>query len=342
MKKLIYLFLTIVFICQYTIAQVPTYVPTDGLLGYWPFSGNADDESGNDYDGLVNGASLSTDRFGNPNNAYSFFLEDDYISLDENLVFTDADGFTVSIWMKKEDLTGYLQGYLFDISDGLGNNGWQQRIAIQTGIAADGSQKAINFYGEGLEGLSWQCITTNVDEFENQWINIIGVVDMSSNLAKLYINGTEASNSSTSEGFDSISLGQGNSTSKILGRRSTLFPIDNRFYGEMDDLAIWNRALTPQEIGVLYDSGILNTSTENYESNINIYPNPANDHIAINSDNLDNVEGWNIKIINILGQEVLSQPMDTDKINVSELSKGVYIIRISDGVNQADKKFIKN
>ena len=34
--------------------------------------------------------------------------------------------------------------------------------------------------------------------------------------------------------------------------------------------------------------------------------------------------------------------MNTDEINVSELSKGVYIIRISDGVNQADKKFIKN
>ena len=342
MKKLIYLFLTMVFICQYTIAQVPTYVPTDGLLGYWPFSGNADDESGNDYDGLVNGASLSTDRFGNPNNAYSFFLEDDYISLDENLVFTDADGFTVSIWMKKEDLTGYLQGYLFDISDGLGNNGWQQRITIQTGSSEDSSQKMISFYGGGLEGLGWMCITTNVDEFENQWINIIGVVDMSSNLAKLYINGTEASNSSTSEGFDSISLGQGNSTSKILGGRSTLFPIDNRFYGEMDDLAIWNRALTQEEITTLYESEVLSTNTATYESNINIYPNPANDHITIDFGNFDNVDGWNIKIINILGQEVLNQPMDNDKINVSKLSKGVYIIRISDGVNQADKKFIKN
>ena len=87
---------------------------------------------------------------------------------------------------------------------------------------------------------------------------------------------------------------------------------------------------------------VLSTNTANYESNINIYPNPANDHINIDFGNLDNVEDWNIKIINILGQEVLSQPMNTDKINVSELSKGVYIIRISDGINQADKKFIKN
>jgi hypothetical protein len=48
----------------------------------------------------------------------------------------------------------------------------------------------------------------------------------------------------------------------------------------------FNLKTLPQEIGVLYDSGILNTSTENYESNINIYPNPANDHIAINFGNL--------------------------------------------------------
>ena len=109
----------------------------------------------------------------------------------------------------------------------------------------------------------------------------------------------------------------------------------------MDDLGYWSRALTQTEITDLYDS-VLSTNPIAYESNFNIYPNPTNDHITIDFGNLDNVEGWNIKIINILGQEVLSQPMDNDKINVSELSKGVYIIRISDGVNQADKKFIKN
>ena len=114
------------------------------------------------------------------------------------------------------------------------------------------------------------------------------------------------------------------------------------FQGKIDDIGFWNRPLTQEEITTLYVSEVLSTNTATYESNINIYPNPANDQITIDFGNLDNVEDWNIKIINILGQEVLSQPMNTDKINVSELSKGVYIIRISDGVNQADKKFIKN
>ena len=53
-------------------AQVPSYVPTDGLVGWWPFNGNANDESGNGNDVVVNGATLVNDRGENPNSAYSF------------------------------------------------------------------------------------------------------------------------------------------------------------------------------------------------------------------------------------------------------------------------------
>ena len=53
-------------------AQVPSYVPTNGLVGWWPFNGNANDESGNLNNGTVNGATLTTDRFGNADKAYSF------------------------------------------------------------------------------------------------------------------------------------------------------------------------------------------------------------------------------------------------------------------------------
>ena len=51
---------------------VPNYVPSNGLVGWWPFNGNATDESINTNDGTVNGATLTADRFGNANSAYSF------------------------------------------------------------------------------------------------------------------------------------------------------------------------------------------------------------------------------------------------------------------------------
>ena len=61
-------------------AQIPSFVPTNGLVGYWPFNGNANDESGNGNNGVVNGATLTSDRFGNAGKAYNFSAsERDYI-----------------------------------------------------------------------------------------------------------------------------------------------------------------------------------------------------------------------------------------------------------------------
>jgi hypothetical protein len=71
MKKiflLLFLILNILF-CNIANAQVPSYVPSNGLVGWWPFNGNANDESSNANHGAVNGATLTTDRFGNPSSA---------------------------------------------------------------------------------------------------------------------------------------------------------------------------------------------------------------------------------------------------------------------------------
>jgi hypothetical protein len=70
MKKKLLLFS--LFTINALVAQVPNYIPTNGLVAYWPFSGNANDLSGNANNGTVSGATLTTDRFGNTNSAYSF------------------------------------------------------------------------------------------------------------------------------------------------------------------------------------------------------------------------------------------------------------------------------
>ncbi len=78
-NKLLLLAMGIALSAQTLMAQVPSYVPTDGLAGYWPFSGNANDESGNSHNGTVNGATLTADRFGNANSAYYFNGTSSYI-----------------------------------------------------------------------------------------------------------------------------------------------------------------------------------------------------------------------------------------------------------------------
>ncbi len=325
MKKLLYLFLTIVFMSQYAVAQVPNYVPTDGLVGYWPFDGNANDETGNGNNGTVNGAILTTDRFGAASSAYDFDGVDDKIFNSNEFLTLNVD-LTISSWFNTNDITQGSQCIINSLEHtGIGiifNHNYNSgRMNLFLG---DG----INFWDvNGLGGIK--------SDYQNDtWYNVILIKQ--NDLYKVYINGvvdmeTNVNNSSN--------------YNNIVGFRFGSISADagyEQFNGKLDDIGIWNRALTQEEITTLYESEVLSTNTATYESNINIYPNPANDQITIDFGNLDNVEDWNIKIINILGQEVLSQPMKTDKINVSELSKGVYIIRISDGVNQADKKFIKN
>ena len=121
------------------------------------------------------------------------------------------------------------------------------------------------------------------------------------------------------------------------------------FNGYLDDAYIWNRALTEEKLADLYASnssnecstlvintGVLSTSPVTYTSTVNIYPNPANDQITIDCGNLDNVEGWNIKINNMLGQEVFNKPMDTQQ-NVIPLNtwtgRGIYFIKIINSEN---------
>ena len=75
-------------------AQIPSYIPKDSLVGWWPFNGNANDESGKGNNGTVNGATLTTDRNGNANSAYSFNGLNNYISTSR----TSLSNFSFSIW----------------------------------------------------------------------------------------------------------------------------------------------------------------------------------------------------------------------------------------------------
>ena len=80
-------------------AQVPSYVPKDGLVGWYPFNGNANDESGNGNHGTVNRATLTSDRFGNSNKAYNF-SGNQFIDLGAFSQFNGANKFTLSLWFK--------------------------------------------------------------------------------------------------------------------------------------------------------------------------------------------------------------------------------------------------
>lgn len=91
MKRVFLLLLLItLIILKKAVAQAP--------VAYYPFTGNANDAVGS-LNGTVNGATLTTDRFGNANSAYSFDGVDDNISINNDAVF-NFNSFTSSLWFK--------------------------------------------------------------------------------------------------------------------------------------------------------------------------------------------------------------------------------------------------
>ena len=114
--------------CQVTVTE--TVAPTDGLVAYYPFNGNANDESGNGNDGTVIGnVELTTDRFGNPNSAYRFPGEPfNYISVPD-VESLHLSTFTLNAWVYTD---GDDYGYGFLINKGRDINDVHKMITMET------------------------------------------------------------------------------------------------------------------------------------------------------------------------------------------------------------------
>ena len=102
-------------------AQVPPYVPTSGLLGWWPFTGNAHDSSGHGNNGTITGATLTTDRFGHTNSAYSFNGTSSYIDVPYVPAFNQFP-LTISAWIQTSSVH---DGGVVSRYEGCSDNGYE-------------------------------------------------------------------------------------------------------------------------------------------------------------------------------------------------------------------------
>jgi hypothetical protein len=212
----------------------------DGLAGYWPFCGNANDESGNGNNGTVNGATLAEDRFGNAGSAYSF----DGVANHIDIPFSDlwrGNEVTVSAWIKKSG----------DFNT--------QRIVI---AQSNGRPQLVcnSDYTPGVDNAAFQFkrnsgdftyVTSNSSFQVQEWVNLIGVYDSESML--IYVDGVLNNSIQHNDIFDNCSqnplqVGAFN----LNGNCGEASGITQAFLGLIDDIAIYNRALTPEEVTQLY------------------------------------------------------------------------------------------
>ena len=218
------------------------------MVAYYPFNGNANDETGNGFDGLVQGATLTTDRFGNPNSAYSFDENQRILILSSEK--EDLYPISISLWYLATSIPskgcsnifskysmGCWNGYdiltgdftkVGDVDSYL-NNG----LGVEPWYLRDSQNKVIGYYGEP------PFLQRNISL--NTWYHYVFVIDETG--GKIYANGILIDYHPWTGTAGPCS----NTYMWTIGE-----PYTGWFHGKIDDICIYNRALTQDEVTYLF------------------------------------------------------------------------------------------
>ena len=217
-------------------AQVPDYVPTDGLVAWYPFNGNANDESGNGNDGAISGATLTTDRFDESNSSY-YFNGSSYIEVAHSASINIPTGEDISwsVWLLSEPHSS--PGSAFEKWGGSLGTSYSQLMLRRN---AEGDDFYSSGYCANPEQAGTGIVQTAADA--GVWNHLVLVTE---NLeTQFFLNGELVSTGTVED------LGCSNSNVLHIGNRPGS---SNRFFkGKIDDFAIWNRALNEVEVAELF------------------------------------------------------------------------------------------
>jgi hypothetical protein len=213
-----------------------------GLVAYYPFNGNANDESGNGNNGIVHGATLTTDRFGNTNSAYYF--DSTYISTGYYPKVNFSNCISISLWFKTTD-------------PDMVKNGKHGAMLVSQAETTHSRAFYVHLTNDNIVGFC--CLYYLFDESDKVYLLKTGFTNYYDNtwhhLVALYTGLT---------GLMSIYLDNRLIDSKNIGNiniQNTSYPINigcytscRGFYrGSIDDIRIYNRVLSESEIQNLYN-----------------------------------------------------------------------------------------
>ena len=224
-------------------SNIPVYLPAEGLVGWWPFTGNAIDSSGNGNNGVATNAILTTDRFGKSNAAYNFNGWNSRIDIPDAASLR-CRKITLSAWVLNRNLAKTSQiiykGTLTGDSEGYSLNSIN-------GFASSAAKVG----GNCVSGYDWKIIWGKNNLEEAVWEHIVTTYDGTD--YKMYVNGV-LDTTSVFGGLIDVCVG----SQLRFGYNHNRWPQDSGdgFDGYIDDIAIWNRALSLTEITQLYTSTV--------------------------------------------------------------------------------------
>jgi len=288
-------------------------VPTDSIVAYWPFNGNALDESGNNHNGAVYGPVLDKDRFSNDSSAFSFDGIDDYIEIGDTLLSADdsLQEYTLSAWIKTTGNSGVILSQ-YSYSSTLPSNRFL--FMVRNGY--------IDYFKGGNSLFSQNTVN------DGNWHHV-AAVKSNTGLVTVYIDGV-----SDATGTDTISFW---GTNTVIGSGINS---GSPFSGVIDDIRIYKRALSMSEVNLLFNE-VVGIEKSFVASGLRIYPNPTTNKIIVKG---IPSELQQLKIYTITGQEVTllssQSSLQNDKIEIdlSGLSSGVYFIKTKSATSRVVKQ----
>lgn len=244
MKKLLFIIGLITGTTFVVHCQVPNYIPTNGLIGWYPFTGNTNDASINSSNATNIGASLTADRNGNINEAYQFNGAE-YIQMPFLFDFPER---SVSVWLSLDQYSSLLQAAV-DSDGPLMTNG-------NTGVTVRSD--------DTLQAQAGSAFSVMQEQPLGVWTNVI--ISRGISETRFYLNGNLV-NSSPNNNTSSVSADVNNF---LVGCTRNL---DRFFNGKIDDIGLWDRALTECEIADIYNSqlGFLNTTATQTQTSLDAY-----------------------------------------------------------------------
>ena len=210
---------------------LPRTDPSECLIAWYPFNGNADEETGMGADGVVNGAVLAEDRFGNADSAYYFNGTNNSITIPGYLPVNNS--FTISFWAFSEKETG-TANIITDGSINVGGLDFLLNFRINDiGIRADKGMPLNYEYSSPAELKNLNLL--------NRWVHVAWVMNAGNSV--IYLDGIKIADiniAGTNAGYHDDHI--------TIGARHVWTNMDNFFRGKLDEFRIYNCNLQPDEI----------------------------------------------------------------------------------------------
>jgi hypothetical protein len=204
-----------------------------GLVAYYPFNGNANDESGNNNNGKITGATFVADKFGEPSKAMNFNGSGNCVEIANSPTINIAGSLSVSCWIYPRTAENY-ESWVAKVN----SNGSKSQWRFGFGDPAPAS------FGLTVWNSEWYDFWTSKKAIPlNTWSHVLLIADQQQHVVSYYLNGELVD---TITGIKEFS---GSNDPLFIGHQKDDYAF---FDGLIDEVRIYNRTLNADEVKQLF------------------------------------------------------------------------------------------